>query len=170
MAEIIIDLDTIVSSTDGHEYYVQVAGEQRADGTWQAWLEFVPLDDLDVLVTAIETTQPSRENVVRWSETLTGTYLQGAFGRAVRYTDRGVLRDYATEVAAVPPFDPFDLLPLGKSELRARLRVLTRAELLGMIRRYDLNPAGKSLVRLTDSQLVTFILTAVEVQALQGRH
>ena len=39
-----------------------------------------------------------------------------------------------------------------------------------MIESYDLNPAEKSLIRLTDSQLVTFVVTAVEVQAAQGRH
>jgi hypothetical protein len=48
--------------------------------------------------------------------------------------------------------------------------VLTRPELVAIIQNYDLNPAGKSLTRLSDSQLVTFIVTAVEVQALQGRH
>ena len=67
------------------------------------------------------------------------------------------------------PFDPFEVLPLGKADLGARLRPLTRPELLAMIQKYDLNPAGKSLTRLSDSQLVTFIVTAVEVQALQGR-
>ena len=172
MSEIITDLDTTVASTDGHEYYVQVAGEQLASGVWEAWLEFVPLDDdLEVLSTQAETTQPTRDDVVSWSAALTGTYLQGAFGRALRNTARLVVRDFTTEVAAISaPFNPFDVLPLGKAELRARLRVLTRSELLGMIQSYDLNPAEKSLIRLTDSQLVTFIVTAVEVQAAQGRH
>lgn len=172
MSEIIGDLETTVISTDGHEYYVQVAGEQLASGTWEAWLEFVPLDDdLDVLLTKTETTQPTRGDVVSWSETLTETYLQGAFVRAVRATGRRVLRDYATELVEVPaPFDPFTILPLGKAELRVRLRVLTRPELLGIIRSYDLNPAGKSLIHLTDAQLVTFIVTAVDVQSIQRRH
>jgi hypothetical protein len=43
--------------------------------------------------------------------------------------------------------------------------VLTRPELVEIIQNYDLNPAGKSLTRLSDS----FIITAVELQALQGR-
>jgi hypothetical protein len=171
MSEIISDLETTVASTDGHEYYVQVAGEQLASGTWEAWLEFVPLDDdLEVMSTNTETTQPTRDDVVSWSATLTGTYLQGALARALRNTARLVVRDFATDVAEIPaPFDPFDVLPLGKAELRAQLRMLSRPELLGIIRSYNLNPAGKSLIRLTDSQLVTFIVTAVEVQAVQGR-
>jgi hypothetical protein len=98
-------------------------------------------------------------------------YLQGAFARAVAISDGGsVVRNYETVIADVAvPFDPFEVLPLGKDALRARLRVLTRPELVAMIQKYDLNPAGKSLTRLSDAQIVTFIVTAVEVQALQGR-
>jgi hypothetical protein len=124
-----------------------------------------------VLLTKTETTQPTRDDVVRWSETLTATYLQGALGRAVRDSARGVVRADAIDVAELlAPLDPFEIFPRGKAELRARLHGLKRPELLGIIRSYDLNPAGKSLARLTDAQLVTFIVTAVEVQAFQGRH
>ena len=172
MSKILADLDTTIVSLKGDEYYVQVIGEHLATGVWEAWLEFVPLDDaLEVLRTTTETTQTTREDVVRWSETLTQVYLQGAFARAVDVSDGGsVVRDYETVIADVGvPFDPFEVLPLGKAALRARLRVLTRPELLAIIQSFDLNPAGKSLTRLSDSQLVTFIVTAVEVQALQGR-
>ena len=172
MPEIIADLETTAVSADGNEYYVQAAAEQLASGIWEAWLEFVPRDDdLDVLLTKTETTQPTRDDVVRWSGTLTETYLQGALGRAVPDSVRRVVRTDATQVEELlAPLDPFEVLALGKAELRARLRGLRRPELLGVIRSYYLNPAGKSLVRLTDSQLVTFIVTAVEVQAFQGRH
>ena len=171
MSEILADLDTTIVSPEGDEYYVQVGG-QLAIGVWEAWLEFVPLDDgLEVLRTKIETTQPTREDVVRWSETLTQANLQGALTRAVDISDgRSVVRNYETVIADVAvPFDPFEVLPLGTAALRARLRVLTRPELVMMIQKYDLHPAGKSLTRLSDAQLVTFIVTAVEVQALQGR-
>ena len=172
MPEILADLEMTVTSPSGEEYYVQVVGESRSD-MWAAWLEFVPLDDtLNVLITKTETTQRSREEVVRWSETLTATYLQGAFARAIQPRGgRTLVRRYVTTVTDIlVPFNPFELLPLlGKAALRARLRVLSRPELLAMIRKYNLNPAGKSLTRLSDSQLVTFIVTAVEVQTLQGR-
>jgi hypothetical protein len=72
-----------------------------------------------------------------------------------------------TEV--VVPFDPFEVWSLGTSALRVRLRALTRPELMAMIQKYDLNPGAQSLTRLSDSQLVTFIVTAVEVQVLQGK-
>jgi hypothetical protein len=172
MSEILADLDTTIVSPEGDEYYVQVVGEHLATGMWDAWLEFVPLDDaLEVLRTMTETTQSTREDVVRWSETLGQVYLQGALARAVDLSDGGsVVRNYETIIADIEvPFDPFEVLPLGKAALRARLRVLTRPELVAMIQNFDLNPAGKSLTRLSDSQLVTFIVTAVEVQALQGQ-
>jgi len=169
MADVIADVDTTVTSPDGREYYVQVAAEQ-VGAVWEGWLEFVPVDDsLDVLLTRTETTQPTRDDVLRWSTTLTPVFLEGAFKRAVRETSgrRHIVRDFARIADDVlVPFDPFEVLPLGTHELRARLAVLERGELLAMIEQYGLNPAGKSLARLTNSQLVTFIVTAVEVQSL----
>jgi len=169
MADVIADVDTTVTSPDGREYYVQVAAEQ-VGSVWEAWLEFVPVDDgLDVLLTKTETTQPTRDDVIRWSTTLTPVFLQGAFKRAVRETSgHHVVRDFARAAEDVlVPFDPFEVLTLGKHELRARLGALGRGELLTTIEQYGLNPAGKSVARLTNSQLITFIVTAVEVQSLQ---
>jgi hypothetical protein len=172
MTEIIADVETTVVSPDGHEYYVQVGGERLATGLWEAWLEFVPLDgSLDVLLTTTETTQPTRDAVVRWSETVTPVYLQGALARAVAATDRRRLtRNYPVAASAVTaPFDPFAVFPSGKEALRARLRVRSRSELLAIVEQYGLNPAAKRLTWLSDSQLVTFIVTAVEVQALSRK-
>jgi len=171
MREIMIDLERTVQSPDGDEYYGQVAGDQRPDGMWEAWLEFIPVDDsLEPLRTNVETTQPTREDAIRWSETLTDVYIHGAFARAVRAAEGGVPVTYPTVTAGAAPLDPFDVLQLGKAALRARLRGLTRPELLAVIEKYNLNPAAKDPSRLSDSQLVTFIVTAAEVQALLGRH
>jgi hypothetical protein len=169
MADVIADVDTTVTTLEGLEYYVQVAAEP-VGSVWEAWLEFVPVDDsADVLLTRTETTQPTRDDVIRWSTTLTPVFLQGALKRAVRETSqRHVIRDFARLAEDVlVPFDPFEVLALGKHELRARLGVLERGELLAIIEQYGLNPAGKSVARLTNSQLGTFIVTAAEVQSLQ---
>lgn len=167
MAEIIADLETSVVSAQTGEYYVQVVAEQLPGGLWDAWLEFVPLaNDQDVLLTDTETTQSSREDLERWSATLTPVYVQGAFARAARVRgDRSLVRRFDTAIGG-KPFDPFEMLQLvGKDGVRVRLRALSRAELLAMIGEYGLNPGAKSLVRLSDSQLVIFIVTAVEVQS-----
>jgi hypothetical protein len=171
MREAIVDLETTVLSPDGDEYYVQVAGEPRPDGMWEAWLEFIPADDrVELFRSPAETTQPTRDDVVRWSQTLTDVYIQGAFTRAVETREGERLPvSYPTATAGVAPIDPFEVLQLGKAALRTRLRGLTRPELLAIIEQYNLNPAVKDLTRLSDSQLITFIVTAAEVQALLGR-
>ena len=174
MPEVINELETTIVSPRGDEYYVQVVAEQLATGLWDAWLEFVPVDDaLDALLTKTETTQPTRDDVVHWAEMLSETYLKGAFGRAVTVNEGGRPgRDYPTTTVTedLDPFDPFDEWSSGTSALRVRLRALTRPELIAMIQMYDLNPGAQSLTRLSDAQLVTFIVTAVEVQVLQGKH
>ena len=171
MAELISELPYRVVSA-GTEFYVSVAGEQTADGIWEGWLEYVPLDDSDALVTPTETTQSTRGALQHWADVIDETYVQGAFARAVAVTNAGPARLAATRFAAaagvrsdvgVP--DPFVLLQSGREAMRDRLLALPRDMLLDVIAGFGLNPAGKSLTWLTDRQLVTFIITAAEVQA-----
>ena len=181
MSELIADLPYRIIDADGAEYYVSIAGEPRSDGRWEAWLEYVPLDESDPLLTPIETTQHSRVDIVRWADTLTETYVQGAFSRAVsagaevlpRLRERWTVAEAAAEAAIeavrgeVP--DPFALYASGRPAMRVRLSALPRATLLEIIDTFGLNPAGKSLSWLSRHQLVTFILTAVEVQTAMSR-
>jgi hypothetical protein len=171
LSEINADLMRTVVSPNGDEYHVRVAGERLSDGIWVAWLEFIPLDEsLDVLLTKTETTQPTQTDIVRWSETLTNVYIQGAFARAVNAGNGQSVRVGDPEVAAgEASLDPFEVLRRGRAALRARLRVRTRSQLLAIIDRCDLNPANKDLSQLSDVQLVTFIITAAEVQTRQRK-
>ena len=149
----------------------------RPDGEWEGWLEYVPLDDTDVLVTRTETTQSNRASLERWADALTETYLQGAFHRGIAATGdplfaRVVARraDLAAVTRATVELpDPFQLFELGSERMRARLSALPRSILLAIITAFELNPAGNSLAWLSDRQLVTFIVTATEVQIRQGR-
>ena len=175
MPEAIAELHYVVSD-DGRQFFPMVVAEPVGD-RWEAWLEFVPADDSAPLLTNTETHQRTREDVVRWATLLDDVYLQGAFHRASRATAHA-LRAPISEMhppAALPMYssleeDPFEMYHAGgKEEMRARLRPLTRTELLLIIDRFDLDPARLSLARLTQAQLVTFIITAVEVQPAQGR-
>ena len=177
MSDLIAHLPFRVIDAEGREFYVSVAGEQRLDGEWEGWLEYVPLDESDVLLTHIETTQSSRATLERWADALTETYVQGAFQRAVAATpdllrSRVVARRAAiaaaVESATTDLPDPFELIQLGTDRLRARLTALPRTTLLSIIVAFGLNPAGKSLTWLSDRQLVTFIVTATEVQSGQA--
>src|SRR4030095_7009498 len=86
MIELVTDLPHRIVDALGSEYYVSVAAEQGADGMWEAWLEYVPTDESDALVTPTETTQSRRADVARWALTLTATYVEGAFDRAAQAT------------------------------------------------------------------------------------
>jgi hypothetical protein len=176
MPESIAELNYAVTDDQGRQYFPTVVGELVGD-RWEAWLEFVPTDDSAPLLTNTETHQSAREDVVQWATLLDAVYLEGAFRRAVNATASSV----RSPISVLHPLitfdptgqleeDPFEMYRLGGKEgLRARLQPLTRSELVLIIDNFGLNPARLSLARLTKSQLVTFIATAVEVQISQGR-
>lgn len=175
-SEIIEDLPYRIVNAEGVEFYSSVAGVQRSDGLWEGWLEFVPLDESDALVTPTETTQPNRATLQHWAGKLTETYVQGAYRRAVAATgdldsriaaQRMALGDVVAATVDLP--DPFELYEQGREILRGRLSAWPRSTLLNIIAASHLNPAGKSLAWLSDRQLVTFIVTAVEAQLAAGR-
>ena len=103
--------------------------------------------------------------------------MQGAFRRAAVASAAPLpLRLVATRIDSTPAVvpsddipDPFAVFEDGVGVLRAHLNGLSRVALLQIIDRFGLNPARKSLAWLTDRQLVTFIVTAVEAQAVLSR-
>jgi hypothetical protein len=173
MSEVIAELDYRVQD-EKREYFVNVVGEQIHTDKWDVWLEFVPLDDSSLRITPTETHQTTRADVVHWANGLTETFVQGAFARTVAAGDPGT-HTVATPlhpsgyVRTSPELDPFAIFALGADALQLQLRSFTRADLLTIIDAHELNPAHLSLARLSDSQLVTFIVTAVEAQIHQGR-
>lgn len=87
MADLIHQHSVIVTSDDGDRYRARIYGEQRRDGTWSGWLEFVPADVSSrafALRTGQETSQPDRKAVDYWAGGLERIYLQGALVRAQR--------------------------------------------------------------------------------------
>lgn len=67
----------------GNRYRVEIYGEPRTDGTWEAYLEFVPTNNaLAALRTGRETTQPDKRALEYWATGLEPLYLTGAFERA----------------------------------------------------------------------------------------
>jgi len=72
-----------VQDTLGNIYEVLIYGEPRADGTWEGWLEFIPLSpELSLLRTHRETTQPNLSALEYWASGLEPVYLAGSFQRA----------------------------------------------------------------------------------------
>jgi hypothetical protein len=82
MVELIHEHSTIIKD-DRTVYVVRTYAEQRADGTWRAWLEFHPTDtSRPLLRTGQETSQPSRVTIEYWASGLTPVYFEGALVRA----------------------------------------------------------------------------------------
>jgi hypothetical protein len=73
-----------VRDTLGNYYDVFIYGAPRLDGTWEGWLEFVPVSPvLPSRRTERETTQPDLSALEYWATGLEPMYLAGAFARAI---------------------------------------------------------------------------------------
>ena len=83
MTRLVRELRDPLMTVDGVVYKVRVCGVQRADGLWEAWLEFYPDDGAAGLRTSRETTQPNLTDLVYWAGGLTPVYLEGALQRAL---------------------------------------------------------------------------------------
>ena len=63
--------------------------------------------------------------------------------------------------------DPFDIGARSLDVLRQELTALNRARLTNIISAFDLNPGGEDIAWMSDPQLVTFVVTAVDAQLTQ---
>jgi hypothetical protein len=186
MAEVLYSFDATIADEFG-QYHPRVVGRQAEDGMWEGWLEFVPIDGkAETLLTSVESRQPERSHLVYWATGLTPIYAEGALKRARNPVTVSVrMREMAASDAPAPRItarpvgpaalspeavlDPFEVGANSLDILRQELGALTRPRLLNIITACDLNPAGRDLAWMTDEQLVTFIVVAVEAQLLQ-RH
>ena len=83
MAEMIQQYTPQFQDENGVTYIVMARGEVTAEGTWEGWLEFNPVDKMGaVLRTERETTQPDRAALEYWASGLEPLYFEGAFARA----------------------------------------------------------------------------------------
>jgi len=186
MAEVLTSFDTPISDALG-QYHARAVGRQADDQMWDGWIEFVPIDgSAEVLVGGVETRQPERHDLVYWATGLSPVFLEGALHRArspltvrVRTVELPLSNAPAprsqTVTRVMPPgpepvLDPFEIGGRSLDVLRQELTALNRPRLLNIIAAYDLNPGGGDLAWMSDHQLLTFIVTAVEAQlALRGR-
>lgn len=183
MAELLISYDAPVHHKTGR-YHARAVGRLADDKMWDGWFEFEPLDsDGPATIGPAETRQPEYHDLVYWATGITPVFLEGALNRAmhpltvqVRVDDEPVSsapapRRHSVPVGTARPeavLNPFDVGERSLDILRQELGALNRARLLNIIAAYDLDPAGEDLSWMTDAQLVTFIVTATEVQLQRG--
>jgi hypothetical protein len=174
--EIVFDLEPALTADSGRQYRASVVATQASDGRWNAWLEFVEAGSQSVLRTGIETHQASETDLDHWARVLSDVYLVGALGRAVPLQSETAAHRRSISVSRMTTraqrtegFDVLQLFALGQHVLRRELQLLNSADLRALISDHALNPAGLDLSKLTEAQLVTFIVTAIEVQQNRPR-
>jgi hypothetical protein len=160
---------------DGTPYTAQVAG--RPDGhMWEGWIEFSALDGSDVRRSPRETTQPDRHALTYWATGLSGTYLEGAFRRAVEPHARRVIRPLPPSMYEAPApnpaadifandravLDPFSVGAKGTELLRRELGALRGWHLRNIVRAYKLADERAPLESMSEPELVDLIIHAVE--------
>lgn len=180
MAEVLVDFETPV--THGSDTYRARAVGRPAGHMWEGWLEFIPRNGSGVVVSGVESTQPERDHLIYWATGLTPIYLQGALVRAlkpatvrVRVIEEPLSDGPATKVVhrtlatntPEPVLDPFEIGGRSLDVLRQELGALNRPRLLNIIAAFELNGSGEDLAWMSDLQLVTFIVTAVDAQLAQ---
>ena len=184
MAEVLIEFEGTVTGIDERAYEARACARERADGLWEGWLEFIPLDGSTVLRTGRDTTQPSREDALYWATGLTITYLDGALLRILRpapvvrprptsatpaYTEPATPGNASTEPARGIPravLDPFAVYAEGDHILRQQLNALSEGQLRIILKAYGLtsaDPAG--LDEITKPTLIGLIMMAVSRRA-----
>lgn len=159
---------------DGAAYDAQVVG--RPDGhLWEGWVEFIARDGSGAFRTARETTQPDRAALAYWATGLSGTYLEGAFARALNPLSPRAPAHRPTPMFEAPApnpagdifatdravLDPFSVGAKGETLLRNELSALRGWHLRNIIRAYNLAPGDAHLEAMTEAELTELIVVSV---------
>jgi hypothetical protein len=181
VAEVLVQFsDPVISG--GVAYLAKACGAPTADGRWQGWIEFTPLDGGPSLRSRRETTQPNRVDAVYWATGLTAVYLEGALQRTLKPPIRAApLVDVAPvfdapapePIAAPAPaeaiLDPFSVYRKGEERLQRQLAALAPWHLINIIQAYRLSDlAAQELNALTGPVLIEIILDGVRESAASG--
>lgn len=189
MAEVLVDYDTILTTSDGHKYRPHACGRVMDGGLWEGWIEFIPVTGARTGTgtgaperSARETEQPNRADLLYWAQGLSQIYLEGALSRALLPLAPGLTaspmesafdnpqpRARTTPEAPVPRpvLDPFEVYAQGAAVLRRQLGALDPGHLRQIVRAYDLAPIGTVTVAQRE-ELTAIIMTAVSASAEEG--
>ena len=178
VAETLLQFQEHIGSPDGTVYEARACGAPMAGGTWQGWIEFIPLNGGEAQRSPRETTQPNRVDTVYWATGLTGVYLEGALRRALNQplpvailtAQPSVFRGPAASTIVSPPdaaptsiLDPFSVYEKGEALLRRQLAALSAWHLVNIAREYELTDLDvEALNRMPAAQLIELIVRGVQ--------
>lgn len=176
MAEVLRSFDEDIRHSSG-SYHPRVVGRYAADKMWEGWLEFVPVDGGDVVVSSVESRQPERAHLEYWAQGLSVVYAEGSLDRALhpikvrtRTVEVAASDEPARRVVRVPYsgprpiLDPFDVGERSLDILAQELGAIGRARLLHIIAAYHLSSQAGDVSRMSDAELITLIVTRVEAR------
>lgn len=183
MAEVLARFSDHVADDKGRAYRAQACGAPNADGLWDGWIEFMPLDGGPAVRSPRETTQPNGRDAAYWASGLTAIYLEGALARALNPPVRRSpaqaepLFDGPAAVRVSPAarsmptgdavLDPFSVFEKGEVLLRKELGALSPWHLINIIRAYRLSPEPADVLnRMPGAALVDVIVDSVRASSL----
>jgi hypothetical protein len=171
MAETLLKYQHAVVGEDGTSYEARACGGPMPGGTWQGWIEFVPLASGEPVRTPRETTQPNRVDTVYWATGISAVYLEGALRRALspvtitppQAPPPPVFSGPAPTVAGqASVLNPFSVYEKGELLLRNQLGALSPWHLVNIALAYELtNMDAAALNRLAPGALIELIVTGV---------
>ena len=178
MGETLLQFARPVVAPDGTFYEARACGSPMDGGTWQGWIEFIPLESGAPARTPRETTQPNRTDTEYWATGLTDIYLEGALRRALEKrvvveplpvqpsifpgpaasaTERTVEESPVTSV-----LDPFSVYEKGEALLRKQLAALSAWHLVNIVRDYGLSELDSdALNSVPAAELIEIIVAGV---------
>ena len=139
MAETLVRFTEAIAGRDGRAYIASARGQAGGDGLWHGWLEFT--DGTKTVITAQESEQPNRDDLMYWAQGLTHVYLEGALERALRSRAEmvvGMQRSLEPNIEPAAVLDPYAVYRQGEGVLRGQLLALSRSQLNAVIRQYNL--------------------------------
>jgi len=186
MAEILASFTAPIAGPNGLLYTARACGNKAADGLWQGWIEFTPMDGTPPIRSPRETTQPNRIDAEYWATGLTSIYLEGALRRALVGvpTVRQAREEPPAFEAPLPSsarpvipgsreaaMDPFSVYEKGEPLLRKQLGALSAWHLINIALAYDLTDEPIDLLNVrSPGYLAELIVRGVrQRQNVRGR-
>lgn len=178
MAETLLRFSKPIADADGRLYEGRACGGPMSGGTWEGWIEFVPLGSGEPIRSSRETTQPNRADAEYWATGLTDVYLEGALARALQpfaLSPTAALplpifdgpaphaAPRASQETAAAVLDPFSVYDKGEAVLRQQLGALSAWHIVNILVAYELSDEETAtLNRLPASALIERVIGGVQ--------